>query len=120
MEMLESNYKNWCALQGIVLDDGPSETDKEEQVADNLETEDFMEVDEGEEVPDFMKKELSECKKGWAKRKKRGKVADIVWEKTRKILVDKTKLAEKRARMCDEGDFLRLLYAFNNEGIHFA
>jgi len=43
-----------------------------------------------------------------------------VREKVRKVLEDDTALAEKRARLCDEGDFLKLLYAFNLEGIHFC
>ncbi|GAM82033.1 hypothetical protein ANO11243_000120 [Dothideomycetidae sp. 11243] len=37
-----------------------------------------------------------------------------------KVLTDETQLSERRARMCDEGDFLKLLYAFNQEGIHFS
>ena len=53
-------------------------------------------------------------------RKKKGKVAELVREKVRKVLEEETGLADKRARMCDEGDFLRLLWAFNKEGIHFS
>ncbi|KAF2173529.1 hypothetical protein M409DRAFT_35247 [Zasmidium cellare ATCC 36951] len=37
-----------------------------------------------------------------------------------KVLEVDTELGDKRARLCDEGDFLKLLYAFNQEGIHFA
>ncbi|KPI39367.1 Dimethyladenosine transferase [Cyphellophora attinorum] len=53
-------------------------------------------------------------------RKKRSKVNDLVREKIRIVLEDKTTLADKRARMCDEGDFLKLLWSFNQEGIHFV
>ena len=48
------------------------------------------------------------------------KVAQLVREKIRKVLEVSTELADKRARQCDQSDFLRLLYAFNQEGIHFA
>jgi 18S rRNA (adenine1779-N6/adenine1780-N6)-dimethyltransferase len=36
------------------------------------------------------------------------------------VLEDKTGLADKRARMCDEGDFLKLLWELNREGVHFS
>ena len=52
-------------------------------------------------------------------RKKRGKVSELVREKVRQVLEDETGLAEKRARMCDENEFLKLLWAFNQKGIHF-
>jgi 18S rRNA (adenine1779-N6/adenine1780-N6)-dimethyltransferase len=48
------------------------------------------------------------------------KVAQLVREKIRMVLEDSTELADKRAGQCDQGDFLKLLYAFNQEGIHFA
>ena len=80
----------------------------------------MMDVDDAEDVPEFMREELMGKKKKGGKRKKKGKVYELVYEKTRKILEDDLKLAEKRSRMCDEGDFLKLLYAFNQEGIHFA
>ena len=41
-------------------------------------------------------------------------------EKIRKVLEDDTKLADQRSGKCDETDFLRLLFAFNAEGIHFS
>ena len=43
----------------------------------------------------------------------------LVREKVRLVLEDKTSLADKRARTCDEADFLNLLYLFNEEGIRF-
>jgi len=48
------------------------------------------------------------------------KVAQLVREKIRKVLEVSTDLADKRAGHCNQGDFLRLLYAFNQEGLHFA
>ncbi|OJJ30714.1 hypothetical protein ASPWEDRAFT_121180 [Aspergillus wentii DTO 134E9] len=50
----------------------------------------------------------------------KGKVAELVREKVRQVLEDETKLADKRARMCDENDFLKLLWAFNQKGFHFS
>lgn len=40
-------------------------------------------------------------------------------EKVQTVL-DQTGLSEKRAAKCDETDFLKLLYAFHQVGIHFA
>merc|ERR1711964_632282 len=48
-------------------------------------------------------------------RKKKTRVAELVKEKIRKVLEEKTDLADKRAGKCDENDFLRLLSAFNGE-----
>jgi len=36
------------------------------------------------------------------------------------VLEEDTKLGDKRARTCDESDFLKLLWAFNQKGIHFT
>ncbi|KAF2402359.1 rRNA adenine dimethylase [Trichodelitschia bisporula] len=127
MDLLESNYRTWCAQNDVILDDGPLE----EGVADEMEVEEdeewdgIMDVDEDEdELPEFFKAERArraEIKKnGPGKRKRKGKVAELVREKVRRILEDETELADRRARMCDEGDFLKLLYAFNKEGIHFC
>ncbi|SCW01473.1 LAFE_0E00386g1_1 [Lachancea fermentati] len=44
---------------------------------------------------------------------------EIVKEKINTVLVE-TGLAEKRAGKCDQTDFLKLLYAFHQVGIHFA
>ncbi|MCJ1413807.1 Dimethyladenosine transferase [Xylographa parallela] len=129
MDMLESNYRTWCAQNDVVVEEGPEEEGKE----------DFMEVDEDvgvddrddwdgldmeeEDVPAFFKEELDskaiQLRGRLSKRRRKGKVAELIREKVRKILEDMTDLAEKRARACDEGDFLKLLWAFNQEGIHF-
>ncbi|GJC98435.1 rRNA adenine N(6)-Methyltransferase [Colletotrichum higginsianum] len=47
------------------------------------------------------------------------KVAALVRSKIERAL-ESTGLLEKRARSCDETDFLKLLSALNSEGIHFA
>jgi 18S rRNA (adenine1779-N6/adenine1780-N6)-dimethyltransferase len=82
----------------------------------------IMDVDDDEDVPEFFKEEAEKKAKklaGNPNRKRKGKVAELVRTKVVKVL-DETALSDKRSRMCDEGDFLKLLYAFNQEGIHFA
>ena len=130
MDMLESNYRTWCAQNNISVDDGPSiEVDGDtamELVADGENVEDewdgIMDLDE-EDVPEFFKEEsdlqMKLVNDRNSKRRKKGKLAELIREKVRRILEDDTELAEKRARSCDEGDFLKLLWAFNKEGIHF-
>ena len=142
MDMLESNYRTWCAQNDVLVEDGPPdvsgnsvprmEIDTELQTVQdgNLEFEEegewegIMDVDDMD-TPSFFQDELDEkAKKLNAKsggtRKKKGRVAELVREKVRKVLEDETELADRRARMCDEGDFLKLLWAFNKEGIHFS
>ncbi|KAK3060933.1 hypothetical protein LTS18_007381, partial [Coniosporium uncinatum] len=119
----------------VVLEDGPAEQGQDqndmevEEPADEWQgfgddAEDDVDMDEdGEDIPQFFKDErdrqASSRNTSNPHRKKEGKVAELVREKIRKILEDDTELAEKRARLCAEGDFLKLLYAFNLEGIHF-
>ncbi|KAF8459355.1 S-adenosyl-L-methionine-dependent methyltransferase [Terfezia claveryi] len=67
LNMIERNYRTWCAQNDIALEDEPS-------------------GDAGMED---------------------------------KVL-DETELGQRRAGKCDEADFLKLLYAFNQEGIHFS
>lgn len=145
MEMLEANYRTWCAQNDVAVEDGPSDVngadvgmeidtepqtvEDEEPGPDDEEGEDeewggIMDVDDVD-TPSFFQDELDEKAKmlnakSGTTRKKKGKVAELVREKVRKILEDETELADKRARMCDESDFLRLLWAFNKEGIHFS
>ncbi|KAJ5234454.1 Dimethyladenosine transferase [Penicillium citrinum] len=127
MNVLESNYRTWCAQNDIPVEDGPAE-DGDGDVMDmgdeqaGEEADEVMEMDDDDDVPDFFKEEtnarLQQALKGQS-RKKKGKVAELVREKVRQVLEDDTKLGEKRARMCDENDFLKLLWAFNQKGIHF-
>lgn len=135
MNVLESNYRTWCAQNDIPVEDGPVEDadgdvmamdDQEEGAGADAgageEADEVMEMDD-DDVPDFFKEEtnarLSQALKGQNSRKKKGKVAELVREKVRQVLEDETGLGEKRARMCDENDFLKLLWAFNQKGIHF-
>ena len=145
MDMLEANYRTWCAQNNIAVEEGPAEVEvgleaeidatmddnadeDAEEVGSQEEPEEewdgIMDVDDPD-IPSFFKDELDEKakllnSKSGSKRKRKGKVAELVREKVRKVLEDETELADKRARMCDEGDFLKLLWAFNKEGIHFS
>jgi 18S rRNA (adenine1779-N6/adenine1780-N6)-dimethyltransferase len=129
MDMLEANYRTFCAENDIQLDDGPPEENVDESmdVDDSVENEDewdgIMDVDDHEDLPHFFKEEVAKKAKrlhGNPNRKKKGKIAELVRSKVVKVLEVDTELAEKRARMCHEGDFLKLLHAFNQEGIHFS
>lgn len=132
MDMLESNYRTWCAQNDIPVEDGPIP----DSIVDAMEVEDaaveddveeewdgFMDVDE-DEVPAFFKEERDRqgktANKRNSKARRKGRVAELIREKVRRVLEDKTHLAEKRARLCDEADFLSLLWEFNQEGIHFS
>ncbi|KAI9669719.1 MAG: Dimethyladenosine transferase [Alyxoria varia] len=126
MELLESNYRTWCAQNDVPIEDGPSDStepmDVEEPDKDD-EWDGIMDVDEDDELPQFLREEADQRAKDQEnrpKRKKKGKVSELVREKVRKVLEDETQLADKRARLCDETSFLRLLHAFNKEGIHFS
>ncbi|KAF2876638.1 dimethyladenosine transferas-like protein [Massariosphaeria phaeospora] len=123
--MLERNYRLWCSQNDVPVDDTPlTEVNDVDAMAVDGEDEEewagFSDADEDDELPDFFKQERDARKQNGAGRKKRGRVTELVREKIRKVLEDETQLVEKRARLCDEGDFLRLLYAFNQEGIHFS
>jgi 18S rRNA (adenine1779-N6/adenine1780-N6)-dimethyltransferase len=130
LDMLCSNYKLWCAQNDIPVDDSPINGEEDADGMDvDMEPEEeewggIMDIDEdGDDVPDFFKEEearKAQARKGNPNRRKKGRVQELVREKVRKVLEDVTELADKRARLCDEGDFLKLLYAFNQEGIHFS
>ncbi|KAL5362809.1 S-adenosyl-L-methionine-dependent methyltransferase [Aspergillus floccosus] len=127
MDLLEANYRTWCAQNDIPVEDGPADDDMEMDTGnvqddEDMEPEDDMDMDE-DDVPDFFKEQanarVQEALKNRPVRKKKGKVAELVREKVRQVLEDDTGLADKRARMCDENDFLKLLWAFNQKGFHF-
>lgn len=136
LEMLEANYRTYCAQIDTAVEEGPLEQNGEmvvdvdnampalEDEVDEEEWSGIMDVDDPE-LPSFFQDELAEKArllnaKPASKRKRKGKVAELVREKVRKVLEDDTELAEKRARVCDEGGFLRLLFNFNKEGTHFC
>lgn len=125
LAMVERNYRTWCAMNGVPVDDSVVEGDAEEddEVMDmDGPAEGEMDVDADEDAPAFFKElnaAVTNVPKTKSKRKKT-KVAELVREKIRKVLEDVTELADKRSGKCDENDFLKLLFAFNEEGIHFS
>ncbi|KAL9017306.1 MAG: hypothetical protein Q9185_005363 [Variospora sp. 1 TL-2023] len=145
LEWVEGCWRGWCALNDISVDEGegmdveqPSgqgngrEVNEDEwdgimdvdDVGDNNYPNPQEEVDDDndDELPDLFKqaREASTMNGTSGKRKKKGKVFELVREKVRKVLEDDTGLADRRARTLDQNDFLRLLLAFNKEGIHFG
>jgi 18S rRNA (adenine1779-N6/adenine1780-N6)-dimethyltransferase len=128
LEMLSANYRVWCAQNDIIVTDEEEPEDAAGEVeameidgaAEEEEWGGIMEDGEDDELPDFFKEhQKAQTRQGNPNRKRKGKVAEIVREKVRRVLEDETELADKRARLCDESDFLKLLYSFNKEGIHF-
>ncbi|KAK6360525.1 Dimethyladenosine transferase [Orbilia blumenaviensis] len=122
--LIERNYRTWCAQNDIPLDteeDGDVEMggEVEEVVADNDVMEGLEGVDD-DDLPRGYHEIMSESRgaKKQGKRKYRGKVAELVRSKVKRVL-EETDLANRRAAKCDQGDFLNLLYSFNKEGIHF-
>jgi 18S rRNA (adenine1779-N6/adenine1780-N6)-dimethyltransferase len=133
VDLLENNYRTWCAQNDIALEDGPPEEGMIEvenvtrgpTVVEEEEEEEWdgiMDIDDEDDLPEFFKEQAlaNASKVNGPRRKKRGKVTELVREKVRSVLEDKTGLADKRARMCDERDFLKLLWTLNQEGIHFS
>ncbi|KAM3075342.1 Dimethyladenosine transferase [Clarireedia jacksonii] len=132
LALCERNYRVYCAMNNIPLDDtivGEDEDmDVDEPSAAGDEDEEWggiMDVEDGEDdmMPSFFKESLLAKSINHPKtksKKPKTRVAEVVREKIRKVLEDVTELADKRAGKCDENDFLRLLFAFNEEGLHFA
>jgi 18S rRNA (adenine1779-N6/adenine1780-N6)-dimethyltransferase len=131
LAMVERNYRVWCAMNNITLDETVVAEEEDMEVDDGAgggEEEEWggiMDVDdEADDTPSFFKEEAERiARENGSKtksKKKKTRVAELVREKIRKVLEDVTELADKRSGKCDENDFLRLLFAFNEEGIHFA
>jgi 18S rRNA (adenine1779-N6/adenine1780-N6)-dimethyltransferase len=136
--MVEKNYRIYCAMNNIPIEDGLVEAagDDDEAMeldddadigapADEEEWGGVMEVEDGDDdTPEFFKEQKAAASANQPvktpSRRKKTKLGEIIKEKIRKVLEDDTDLADKRSSKCDENDFLRLLFAFNNEGIHFA
>ncbi|OQN99818.1 hypothetical protein B0A48_14588 [Cryoendolithus antarcticus] len=126
MDMLEGNYRTFCAQNEIILDDSPLDPAAVEAsmdvdmapVEEEAEEPSAMDLDDEDDVPSFFKEPAPRVKT--PARKARGRVSALVRTKVNKVLTTDTQLENKRARLCDEGDFLRMLVAFNEEGIHFA
>ncbi|AEO63623.1 7f504950-5273-470c-aa7e-2e1bfb9d6528 [Thermothielavioides terrestris] len=150
LAMCEKNYKVYCALHNIPIDesiadsstatadnaavsgmdvdmaddddnDDGNDDQAMDQDEDNQDNQD--EDDEDEDMPAFFKelKEAEAAKEAskTPSRNPKSKVAMVVRAKVAKVLAA-TGLADKRARQCDQNDFLKLLLAFHEEGIHFS
>lgn len=146
LALVERNYRTWCALHGVAVDEtvveGGAEEDEdadegqtddldeamgdvdedEAPTADGGEWDGIMDVDDGD-VPAFFKEQAAASRASQAaktpSRRKKTRVAELVRSKVTKVL-QATDLADQRAGKLDENAFLKLLYAFNKENIHFA
>lgn len=101
--------------------DVDDEPDNNDGAADNDDA--AMAEDDDEDMPTFFKelKDEESAKEATKtpSRNPKSKVALVVRAKVNKVLTG-TGLADKRARQCDQNDFLKLLLAFHEEGIHFS
>lgn len=135
--MIEKNYRIYCAMNNIPIEEGVVEGAEDADDLDDMAVDDnnvgptaghdddewggIMEVDDGDDdTPEFFKEQKTTLPYKTPSRRKKTKLGEIIKEKVRKVLEDDTGLADQRASKCDENDFLRLLFAFNSEGIHFA
>jgi len=139
LALLTKNYRIFASLNNIPLDESPVEDDNGEAEDDDMDDMDVdnniapsrrgeggdeadewegfgMDVDDDDEMPAFFKEMAAE--KAAAKsavpktpsKRKKTKVEELVRKKILKVL-ETTKLHDKRARQCDQNDFLRLLFA---------
>ncbi|KAK8069555.1 hypothetical protein PG994_006171 [Apiospora phragmitis] len=138
LNMVERNYRIWCSLNNVAIDDSPVEEGEDDEVMD-MDQQENVEPSPGEEpldeegwggimdvddagndtTPSFFGNSNAPVPKTQSKRHKT-RVALLVREKIRKVLEDDTKLADQRSGKLDETDFLKLLFAFNSENIHFS
>lgn len=119
LDMIERNYRIFCAQNDILIDDGPSKEIQDALMIDENDDDDDgdMDIDDGDDgIPDFFGREVSKP----PSRRPKTKVYELVRAKVVKVLEHDTGLSDKRTRQCEEGDFLRLLEAFNKENIHFS
>jgi 18S rRNA (adenine1779-N6/adenine1780-N6)-dimethyltransferase len=138
LSMVEKNYRIYCAMNNIPIEEGlvegagdddeAMEVDDDDGTAAPADEEEWggvMDVEDGDgDTPEFFKEQKAAAAASQPvktpSRRKKTKLGQVIKEKIRKVLEDDTDLADKRSSKCDENDFLRLLFAFNNEGIHFA
>lgn len=112
LAMCEQNYKVWSALNDS---ETPMDVSKDPvDISKNMQG--FPVEEEWENNIDMDEDDLPEPKGS----SKTSEMAQLVREKIRTVLEVTTELADKRASQCDQSDFLRLLYAFNQAGIHFS
>ncbi|PHH53922.1 Dimethyladenosine transferase [Ceratocystis fimbriata CBS 114723] len=131
MTMLERNYRTWASLHDVPLDDtvvAPTsdavDEDEDMEAEGPTAADEGMEVDDdddNDDAPEFFKdmqvREAAEDKT--PSKRSKTKTTELVRNKVLGTL-ERTGLGEQRASKCDQSEFLRLLYEFNKEGIHFA
>ncbi|KAI1756073.1 rRNA adenine dimethylase [Xylaria castorea] len=124
LKMLETNYRLYCATNDIPIDDGLVDDagEDEEMEVDEDEKDAVMDVDGDDDLPSFFGAAKNPDEGTPTSKRaslKKTRVAVLVKEKVRKVL-EETELVESRSAKLHENDFLRLLAAFNAEGIHFS
>lgn len=139
LALVEKNYRVWCSMNNIPLEEGTVEDEDDDMEIDDKETsgqgedeEEWGGIEDGDgakditTTPDDAPSFFDQLKLAGSavpktkSTKKKTKVAVLVKEKLRKVLEDVTGLADSRASKLDENDFLSLLYALNAEGIHLS
>ena len=147
LAMLERNYRTYCAMNNIPVDDTLVDNDGAAAAddmdvdgaptangkADDDEWGGIMDVDDEDaggqnddddtDTPEFFKEQAAAARasqpaKTPSKRKKT-RTAELVRSKILRVL-EGADMTDKRASKLEENDFLRLLYEFNRENIHFA
>ncbi|KAI0206059.1 rRNA adenine dimethylase [Astrocystis sublimbata] len=123
LKLLETNYRLYCAQNDIPIDERlADETGGDEEMEVDEDDDAAMDIGEEDDMPSFFGAS-KDADQGTLPSKKSALrktcVAVLVKEKVRKVL-EETELAESRSAKLHENDFLRLLAAFNAEGIHFS
>ncbi|KAE8356191.1 S-adenosyl-L-methionine-dependent methyltransferase [Aspergillus coremiiformis] len=112
----------------FLLGNGEPEAMEDVEMDAHNDGDDIGEMDDGDDIfmdeLVFEKKSVPEVPKGALlsignTKVSRAMVTKLIQTKLQQIL-DRTELSTARAQKCDENDFLRLLHAFNKEGIHFS
>ncbi|KAI1431283.1 rRNA adenine dimethylase [Xylaria sp. CBS 124048] len=123
LKLVETNYRLYCATNDIPVDEGlvDDAAEDEEMEVDENDNDNTMDIDGEEDMPSFFgaAKKPDESTTSNKRGSKKTRVAVLVKEKVRKVL-EVTELAESRSAKLHENDFLKLLAAFNAEGIHFS
>lgn len=148
LAMVEKNYRTWCAMNDVPVDDSAVEANGaggDDDEAMGMDVDDdadgpagdedeewggIMDVDgedggDDDDVPAFFKEQAAAAAARpdhtakTPSRRKKTKAGELVRSKVQRVL-ESTGLADERAGKLDENAFLRLLYAFNKEHIHFA
>ncbi|KAK4138948.1 rRNA adenine dimethylase [Trichocladium antarcticum] len=132
LSMCERNYKVYCTLNNIPVDESIIDNASADAAMDGMDVdmdvdddadEDMAADEDEEDMPTFFQdlKDTESSKEAGKtpSRNPKSKVALIVRAKVLKVL-SSTGLSETRARQCDQNDFLKVLLAFHEEGIHFS